>query len=81
MRFLRRRNSKEQELEEEILAHLAIEAKQRIEAGQAPEEAERAARRDFGNIGMVKEVTRHMWGIRLDRNVRSGPQIRRASNA
>jgi hypothetical protein len=62
MRFFRRRNSKEQELEEEILAHLAIEAKQRMEAGQSPDEAKRAAQRDFGNIGMVKEVTRDMWG-------------------
>jgi putative ABC transport system permease protein len=62
MRFFRRRTWREQELEEEIQAHLAIEAKQRIESGQAPEEAERAARRDFGNVGMVKEVTRQMWG-------------------
>ena len=62
MRFLHRRNSQEQELEEEILAHLAIEAKQRTEIGQPPDEAERGARRDFGNIGMIKEATRDMWG-------------------
>src|SRR5579872_627289 len=63
MRFLNGRRSKEQELDEEILAHLAIEAKQRIDAGETPEEAERGARHDFGNLGMVKEVTREMWGM------------------
>src|ERR1700681_4199535 len=62
MRWLPGRQSKEQELEDEILAHLAIEVKRRIEDGETPEEAERSARRDFGNIGLVKEVTRSMWG-------------------
>ena len=61
MRWTRRRRSKEDELEEEILAHLAIEAKQRVESGETPEQAERSARREFGNVGMVKEVTRAMW--------------------
>jgi predicted permease len=54
--------SKEQQLDEEILAHLAIEVKQRIEAGETAENAERAARLQFGNVGLVKEVTRDMWG-------------------
>jgi predicted permease len=59
------RRAKERELEEEILAHLAIEVQQRIEAGETPENAERTARRQFGNVGLVKEVTRGMWGYRL----------------
>ena len=63
MRFFRRHGQKEQDLDDEILAHLAIEAKQRVDTGEAPDEAERAARREFGNIGMVKEVTRHMWSF------------------
>jgi hypothetical protein len=58
-----RRRSKEQELDEEILAHLAIEVKRRIEAGEIPEDAERAARRQFGNVALVKEVTRGEWGF------------------
>ena len=62
MRWPLHRRSKEEELEEEILAHLAIEAKQRIEDGQTPREAERSARREFGNIAMVQEVTRSTWG-------------------
>ena len=58
-----RRRAKEQELDEEILAHLAIEVKRRIEAGEIPEDAERAARRQFGNVALVKEVTRGVWGF------------------
>jgi len=62
MRWRSRRFSKEQELDEEILAHLAIEVKQRMDAGETPEEAECAARRQFGNRALVMEVTRGMWG-------------------
>ncbi|SPE43383.1 conserved membrane hypothetical protein [Candidatus Sulfopaludibacter sp. SbA3] len=62
MRWPLRRPSKEEELEEEILAHLAIEAKRRIDEGQTPLDAERSARRAFGNVAIVKEVTRSMWG-------------------
>ena len=61
MRWLPRGRSKEEELDDEILAHLAIEAERRIAAGETPEEAERSARRELGNVGMVKEVTRAMW--------------------
>jgi putative ABC transport system permease protein len=62
MRWPLRRRAKEEELEEEILAHLAIERKQRVEDGETPEEAERSARREFGNVAIVQEVTRSMWG-------------------
>ena len=33
-----------------------------MDAGETPEQAERSARREFGNVGIVKEVTRGMWG-------------------
>jgi putative ABC transport system permease protein len=39
---------------------MAVE--ERIERGETPEEAEAAARREFGNVGLVKEVTRGVWG-------------------
>src|SRR5262245_2641609 len=61
MRWPFRRRSREQELEDEILAHLAIEAKQRTDAGESPDDAACAARRDFGSIALAKEVTRTMW--------------------
>jgi predicted permease len=56
------RSKKEKELAEEILAHLAIEVKQRTDAGEMPEQAERAARSQFGSVALVMEVTRQMWG-------------------
>ena len=62
MRFFRRRSAKEEDLEEEIRAHLDLETKQRIQDGESPEEAERFARRAFGNVALVKEATRRAWG-------------------
>jgi hypothetical protein len=57
-----RRRRLDRELDEEVQAHLALEARERIEDGQPPEEAWTGARRDFGNVTLVKEVTRAMWG-------------------
>ena len=57
------RRPKEQDLEDEIQAHLAIETMQRIERGEAPEDAALAARREFGSVALVKEVTRSMGGF------------------
>src|SRR5262249_4320670 len=48
-------------LDEDILAHLALEVKQRIEAGESLEAAEIAARRAFGSVALSMEVTRGMW--------------------
>jgi predicted permease len=63
-----RRKKQESELHEELQSHLEIAAQERVERGVAPEEAERAAHREFGNIGLVQEVTRDVWGWQsLDR--------------
>src|SRR5215475_16055055 len=59
-----RRRLAEQDLEDEIRSHLAIEAQQRMERGESPAEAKRNARRDFGNTALVKDVTRDTWGRR-----------------
>src|SRR5947208_9132333 len=60
-----RRGHADRELDDEIGAHLAMETHLRIEAGEAPELARSAALKDFGNVTLVKEVTRDMWGWRL----------------
>ncbi|HEV2248151.1 MAG TPA: ABC transporter permease, partial [Terriglobia bacterium] len=60
--FLRRR--RERELDEELRAHLAMAIRERIEQGEDPAEAEANARREFGNVPLVKEVTRDQWGWR-----------------
>src|SRR5215471_6264071 len=62
MRFFRRRRAKEEDLEEEIRTHLDLETELRIEDGQSPEDAERSARREFGNVALVKEATRRALG-------------------
>jgi putative ABC transport system permease protein len=57
--FGRRRD---EELDEEIRSHLRMAVRDRVERGETPEQAELSALREFGNPGLVKEVTRGMWG-------------------
>src|SRR5215510_3280775 len=52
---------REEELEEEIQSHLRMAIRDRVERGENAEEAESAARREFGNVGLIKETTREMW--------------------
>src|SRR5258707_3499409 len=44
-------------------------ARERKERGEEKKEAERAARREFGNVGLVKEFTRDVWGWRWLRDI------------
>ena len=57
-----RQRDREEELEEELRSHLEMAVQERIERGETVEEAEAAVRREFGNVGLIKEVTRGMWG-------------------
>lgn len=57
-----RRKQHEQDLEREIRGHLELEEEERRSSGVAPDEARYAAHRAFGNVNLVKEVTREMWG-------------------
>ncbi|HEX8651046.1 MAG TPA: ABC transporter permease [Pyrinomonadaceae bacterium] len=56
------RRQREEELDEELRSHLEMAVQDRIERGETREEAEAAVRREFGNVGLIKEVTRQMWG-------------------
>ena len=58
------RKRREAELEEEVRSHLEMAARERVERGAAADEAGHGARREFGNVGLVKEVTRDLWGWR-----------------
>ena len=75
LRTLRRRGRQESELEEEIRFHLEEEIEERIAEGTSPEQARAAARRDFGNVTLIREQTRETWGWgpaeRLLQDVRS----------
>ena len=62
LRSLFRWRRQETELDEEIRFHLAEEVEERIAAGMSPEDARAAARRDFGNVPLIRELTRETWG-------------------
>ncbi|HEX3472944.1 MAG TPA: ABC transporter permease, partial [Silvibacterium sp.] len=50
------------ELDAEIEAHLAMAAADARARGLDDAAAQREARRDFGNVALVKDVTREAWG-------------------
>ncbi len=56
------RKRKEEQLEEEVRGHLEMAARERVERGVAADEAARGARREFGNVELVRETTRDIWG-------------------
>ena len=51
-----------EDLNEEIRAHIEMSVRERVERGESPDAARAAARREFGNVGLVKETTRDAWG-------------------
>jgi predicted permease len=57
-RFARRK----EELDEELRAHLRMAIADRIERGESEEEARRNAMREMGNVPLIEDVTRAMWG-------------------
>jgi predicted permease len=60
--WLFRRRQREEDLDEEVQSHLRIAVQERIEQGQSVEQARACAVREFGNVALVKETTRDMWG-------------------
>ncbi|HEX9760241.1 MAG TPA: ABC transporter permease, partial [Candidatus Acidoferrales bacterium] len=56
------RRKKNEELDAEIGAHLEASIRERMERGATRAEAEAAARREFGNVALVKDTTRDVWG-------------------
>ncbi len=53
---------KQRDLDEEIRFDLEEETRLRVERGESPESAGESARRHFGNVTLVREVTRDTWG-------------------
>ena len=65
MSFLKRIfhfEARKRELEAELESHLRMAAADRIAQGERPEEARAAARREFGNLPLIEDVTREKWG-------------------
>jgi predicted permease len=57
------------ELEKEIQHHLRMAEAERAERGVSWQEAKTAARHEFGNVGMVKELAHDVWGGRWLRDI------------
>ena len=52
---------RKEELDQEIQAHICMDVETRVERGASRDEAEAAAWREFGNMGLVQEVTHTQW--------------------
>jgi hypothetical protein len=50
------------ELSEELGAHLRMAMADRMERGESEDEARRNAMRELGNVPLIEDVTRAMWG-------------------
>jgi predicted permease len=74
---------REERLDEELRHHLEAEARDRRADGLPPADARSAARRDLGNIALIKEDTREVWGWtslqRLAQDLRYGLRMLRRS--
>src|SRR5687768_13555150 len=83
MTFPWSRRRRDRELDEELSAHLRMAIDERVARGEGYEAAALAARREFGNVGLVREVTREMWGggwfERLVQDARYGARTLRRS--
>jgi hypothetical protein len=65
LRGLSRDRRADRELDDEIRAHLELLTERYVRQGMTEAEAASAARRQFGNITLLKEANREMRGIRL----------------
>ncbi|HZS47549.1 MAG TPA: ABC transporter permease [Blastocatellia bacterium] len=56
------RQQRETELDDEINNHLRQSINDRVDRGEDPDQATASARREIGNVDLVRAVTRSMWG-------------------
>jgi predicted permease len=81
--WLTRPKAKDAELDEELRFHLEEEAGDCRDRGMPPDAARMAARRDLGNLGLLKEDTRTVWTLlfweRLKQDLRSGTRLLRTN--
>jgi macrolide transport system ATP-binding/permease protein len=78
-----RRKQQEEQLAEELRAHLMLAEREQRENGRTRADAEGAARREFGNLALTQEMTREAWGWRwladLRQDLRIGARLLRRS--
>ena len=63
MKFRLWRDRRE-DLTDELDSHVQMAIRDRVERGESPEDAAANSLREFGNAGIVREVTRDAWGWR-----------------
>src|SRR3990172_1475271 len=56
-----RRRLDDEDLQEEIRAHLAIATDERMAGGDDPKTARQASLRDFGNVTLAREAAHRVW--------------------
>jgi predicted permease len=56
------RDRQEQDLKDELAFHFRTEVERRVADGQSEADALASAKRAFGSVPLVEEVTRSMWG-------------------
>lgn len=75
--------NRDRQLDSELQTHLEQSVRDHMDRGLSRTDAEAAARREFGNLGLIKEVTREMWGWasleRLLQDLRFGLRMLRKS--
>ncbi len=54
--------NRDKDIDDELRGHLDMAARDRMERGEPRTDAEAAARREFGNVLTIQEVTRETWG-------------------
>ncbi|HYL63554.1 MAG TPA: ABC transporter permease [Candidatus Methylomirabilis sp.] len=69
MKFWGNWRKRGKELDKEIQHHLRMAETDWVERGVSQREAEAGARREFGNVGLAKELTRDAWGWRWLENL------------
>jgi predicted permease len=78
-----RRDRLDRDIEDELAFHLAMRQAEHVSAGANDADAARAARRQFGNVALMKERTRDAWSFpsfeSLLRDIRFGGRTLRRS--
>jgi predicted permease len=59
--WFKRRRLDEDDFQDEIRAHLALAAREKIADGADPETARYSALKEFGNVTLTREATRRVW--------------------
>src|SRR5246500_5213118 len=74
-----RKNRRDAEMAEEMLAHVDLLTERNIASGMSPEDARNAALRQFGGVEQIKEVAREQrvwrWGDEFLQDIRFGGRM------